>query len=67
MKKRNQRLALHRETIRNLDESRLRAVAAGTSGYTHYEEGCRTSCACLDFQDTFSSNCTAGCPATSLA
>ena len=65
MKKKSKRLALHRETVRNLEASGLKGVVGGT-GYTHQEDMCRTSCACLDFQDTFSANCTAGCPATSL-
>jgi hypothetical protein len=65
MKKKNKRLTLHRETVRQLDASGLKEVVGGT-GYTHNPDQCRTSCACLDFQDTFSSDCTAGCPATSL-
>jgi hypothetical protein len=66
MKKTNKRLTLHRETLRNLDEALLRSAAGGT-GFTHDPNACRTSCACLDFIDTFSADCTAGCPATSKA
>jgi len=66
MKKRSRRLMLHRETVRILDRNHLREAVGGT-GYTHDPGLCRTSCACLDFQDTFSADCTAGCPATSLA
>jgi hypothetical protein len=64
MKKRGKKLSLHRETVRNLDESRLQGVAGGGT----YDEGqCRTSCRCLDHPDTFSSDCTAHCPLTSMA
>jgi hypothetical protein len=65
MKKRQKKLALYRETVLNLDPSRLQGVAGGT-GYTHNENLCGTTCRCLDFPDTFSADCTPGCPATSL-
>ena len=65
MKKRNKRLTLHRETLRSLDEARLQEAVGGT-GFTHDPGQCRTSCVCLDFPDTFSADCTAGCPATSM-
>ena len=64
MKKKTQKLALHRETVRNLDESSLTEAKGGT-GWTHDEGQCATSCRCLDFVDTFSSDCTAYCPYTS--
>ncbi len=67
MKKRQKKLALYRETVLALDPSRLQGVAAAGSGYTHNEQGCRTSCVCLDFPDTFSWDCTVACPETSKA
>lgn len=67
MKKRQKKLALYRETVLNLDQSRLEGVAGGGSGYTHNEQNCRTSCVCLDFPDTFSWFCTQACPETSKA
>jgi hypothetical protein len=66
MRKSNKRLTLHRETLRSLDEVRLQGAVGGT-GFTHDPGNCRTSCRCLDFMDTFSADCTAGCPATSMA
>ena len=61
MKKRQKRLSLHRETVLTLDPSLLQHVAGATYDYG----ACGTSCRCLDHPDTFSANCTAGCPATS--
>lgn len=63
MRKKNKRLALHRETLRNLDESNLQAVVGGSN--TYCAEACGTTCRCLDNLDTFSADCTAGCPFTS--
>lgn len=65
MKKRAKRLSLHRETVRNLDPARLDGVVGGT-GYTHDPGACGTTCRCLDFQDTFSAECTFDCPQTSM-
>lgn len=63
MKKRIKKLSLYRETLRNLDTSRLKGVAGGNT----YDPGaCCTTCRCLDHPDTFSAGCTAGCPTTSL-
>lgn len=65
MKKHTKRLALHRETLRRLnDESKLRG-AVGGSGFTYDPGNCGTTCRCFDHPDTFSATCTAGCPATS--
>lgn len=63
MKKRNKRLALHRETLRNLEERGLRRAVGGAQTYDY--AGCATSCLCLDDQGTFSSACTTICPTTS--
>jgi hypothetical protein len=64
-RKKSNRLALHRETVRNLDDAGLQGVVGGTF-YTRTESQCNTSCRCIDYQDTFSSGCTADCPTTSL-
>ena len=64
MKKKTKRLALHRETVRNLDDSGLKGAVGGTL-YTRTGTQCATSCQCVDYTDTFSADCTAGCPATS--
>jgi hypothetical protein len=64
MKKKNKRLALHRETVRNLDDSGLQKAAGGTL-FTRTGAQCGTSCRCIDYPDTFSADCTAECPATS--
>lgn len=63
MKKRSKRLALHRETLRNLNEQGLKKVAGG---FTYDYAGCGTSCRCRDNVDTFSADCTIECPTTSL-
>ncbi|HEY2296048.1 MAG TPA: hypothetical protein VGM86_35565 [Thermoanaerobaculia bacterium] len=62
MRKKSKRLALHRETVRHLDEVGLQGVAGGTD----YTRTCGGTCACIDYPDTFSADCTAGCPTTSL-
>lgn len=62
MKKKSKRLALHRETLRNLEEPGLKGVAGGQ---TYDYAGCGTSCRCRDNIDTFSADCTAECPLTS--
>jgi formate-dependent nitrite reductase cytochrome c552 subunit len=64
MKKKSKRLALHRETVRNLDDIGLKGVVGGT--WTRTGPQCATSCQCIDYQDTFSADCTADCPTTSL-
>jgi|tagenome__1003787_1003787.scaffolds.fasta_scaffold13892089_2 hypothetical protein len=64
MRKKNKRLALHRETVRNLDNAGLQGVVGGT--YTRTGPQCATSCHCPDQQDTFSADCTVDCPTTSL-
>lgn len=64
MKKKTKKLALHRETVRNLDDSGLKDVQGGT-GWTHGGFGCATTCRCHDFIDTFSGDCTVDCPNTS--
>jgi len=64
MKKRTKKLALHRETVCKLDDSSLTEVQGGT-GWTHDPGQCATTCRCLDFYDTFSGDCTQGCPYTS--
>lgn len=65
MKKRAKRLTLHRETVRNLDESYLPEIRGGTGGWTYNPFQCGTTCRCFDHPDTFSADCTAGCPHTS--
>jgi len=57
------KLALHRETVRNLDDTSLTEARGGT--WTHGGGECATTCRCLDFQDTFSGDCSVGCPYTS--
>jgi hypothetical protein len=64
MRKKNKRLALHRETVRTLDNAGLQGVVGGT--YTRTGSGCASSCHCPDYVDTFSADCTADCPTTSL-
>ncbi len=64
MKKKSKRLSLHRETLRKLDEAGLQGVVGGTF-YTRTGPQCGTSCRCVDYQDTFSADCTVECPATS--
>jgi hypothetical protein len=65
MRKKSKRLALHRETLRNLDEGGLKTAVGGTL-WTRTGPGCATSCQCIEYPDTFSADCTAGCPTTSL-
>lgn len=63
MRKRSRKLALSRETLCNLDASRLKKVAGG---FTYDPGACGTTCRCLDHPDTFSAGCTIDCPTTSL-
>ncbi|HSG38853.1 MAG TPA: class I lanthipeptide [Thermoanaerobaculia bacterium] len=64
MRKRNGKLTLSRETLRNLDASRLKEVAGGL--FTYDPGACGTTCRCLDDPGTFSAECTIDCPTTSL-
>jgi len=64
MKKKSKRLTLHRETVRRLDEAGLHGVVGGTL-WTRTGPQCATSCHCVDYQDTFSGDCTVDCPTTS--
>jgi hypothetical protein len=64
MKKKTKKLALYRETVRNLDDAVLTEAQGGT-GWTHGGPECAGTCRCLDFQDTFSGDCSIGCPYTS--
>jgi hypothetical protein len=64
MKKRGKRLSLHRETVRNLVDSRLEGVA-GAGNFTLDPGACGTTCRCLDDPGTFSAGCTTDCPFTS--
>jgi hypothetical protein len=63
MKKQTRKLALHRETLRDLDGEILGGIAVG-GGYTYNIWQCGTSCDCLDSPGTFSAYCTEECPTT---